>query len=60
MIRALLGKGSSIKAVVRATGYVRKTVRQVALDGRSNVFHSRISSLDPWLTTLDAEWRAGC
>jgi transposase len=60
MIRALLGKGSSIKAVVRATGYARKTVRHVARGGRSDVFRSRISSLDPWLTTLDAEWRAGC
>jgi transposase len=59
-IRALLRKGSSIKAVVRVTGYARKTVRQVARGGRSDVFRTRLSSLDPWLATLDAEWHSGC
>ena len=34
MIRTLLLKGTSIKAIVRATGYARKTVRQVARGGR--------------------------
>ncbi len=56
MIRALLPKGTSIKAIVRATGYARKTVRQVARGGRSDIFRTRIGSLDPWLVTLDAEW----
>jgi transposase len=59
-IRALLRKGLSIKAVVRATGYARKTVRQVVRGGRSDVFRTRLSSLDPWLATLDAEWHSGC
>jgi transposase len=60
MIRALLRKGASIKAIVRATGYARTTVRQVARGGRSDIFRTRIGSLDPWLETLDAEWRGGC
>ena len=59
-IRAMLGKGLSIRAIVRATGHARKTVRQVARGGRSDVFRTRISSLDPWLETLDAEWHSGC
>lgn len=60
MIRTLLLKGTSIKAIVRATGYARKTVRQVARGGRSDIFRTRIGSLDPWLVTLDAEWHGGC
>jgi transposase len=59
-IRALADKGTSIKAIVRATGYSRKTVRQVVRGGQGDVFRSRTSSLDPWLVALDAEWTAGC
>ena len=59
-IRALADKGMPIKAIVRATGYNRKTVRQVVRGGRNDIFRSREATLTPWLAALDAEWDAGC
>jgi transposase len=47
-IRALADKGMSIKAIVRTTGYSRKTVRQVVRGGRTDVFRVRTNTLDPW------------
>lgn len=59
-IRVLADAGASIKAIVRATGYSRKLVRQVVRGGQADVFRVRTSSLEPWLPLLDREWSAGC
>jgi transposase len=59
-IRRLADTGMAIKTIVRATGYSRKTVRQVLRGGRADVFRNRANSLGPWLDALDSEWTAGC
>jgi len=59
-IRRLADTGMAIKAIVRATGHSRKTVRQVLRGGRLDVFRNRANSLGPWLDALDSEWTAGC
>jgi len=52
--------GTSIKQIVRQTGYSRKLVRQVIRGERHDVFRTRQSSLDPYLPWLDDQWAAGC
>ncbi|HVJ34798.1 MAG TPA: ISL3 family transposase [Terriglobia bacterium] len=59
-IRRLADTGMAIKTIVRATGYSRKTVRQVLRGGRADVFRNRANSLGLWLDALDSEWTAGC
>ena len=51
--------GLPIREIVRRTGHSRGYVRAVLRGRRTEVFRSRESSLDPWLTWLDAEWAAG-
>lgn len=59
-ILALAEQGVAIKEIVRLTGKSRGLVRQVVRGGRTDVFRSRMCSLEPFLTQLDAEWAAGC
>lgn len=59
-INALAKGGLGIKAIVKKTGYSRKTIRAVLRGERADVFRSRTSSLEPWLIHLDGEWAGGC
>lgn len=59
-IQALALTGTPIKEIVRRTAYSRKTVRKVVRGGRTEMFRFRMSSLEPFLPRLDAEWTAGC
>jgi transposase len=60
VIQCAAGAGMSIKEIVRRTGHSRKVVRDVVRGGRTDVFRVRMSSLEPFLPRLDAEWDAGC
>jgi transposase len=59
-ILALAKAGVPIKEIVRRTGYSRGTVRRVVRGGRSDIFRTRESSLDPYGDKLEAEWQGGC
>jgi transposase len=59
-ILTLSKQGVSIKEIVRQTGKSRGLVRQVVRGGRTDVFRNRLSSLDPFLKQLDADWANGC
>ena len=59
-VLALTRAGTPIKAVVRQLGLARMTVRRIVRGGGIDMFRTRISSLEPHLATLDADWRAGC
>jgi transposase len=52
--------GRPIKEVVRRTGHSRKLVRAIARGARTEMFRTRMSTLDAFLPRLDAEWVAGC
>jgi transposase len=58
--RALADRGIPIKEIVRRTGCSRQVVRRIVRGERSEVFRVKVSSLEPWLARLDAEWAAGC
>lgn len=58
-VLALRDSGVPIKEIVRRTGHSRGTVRRVIRSERSEVFRSRESSLDLYLPSLDARWKAG-
>jgi transposase len=60
IIKDLTEKGTSIKETVRLTGRSRKLVRSVLRGTDGDVFRSRITTLEPHLARLDAEWAAGC
>jgi transposase len=59
-VLALARAGTSIKEIVRRLGLARMTVRRIVRGGGTDVFRSRMSTLEPHLATLDAYWRAGC
>jgi transposase len=59
-VRALHKSGTALKAIVRATGLSRQTVRRIVRGTRDDVFRSRESTLDRWAERLEAEWAAGC
>jgi transposase len=59
-IPALAGQGITIKEIVRRTGKSRGVVRQVVRGGRTDVFRSRMNSLDPFTKQLEAAWTNGC
>ncbi|MEZ0135672.1 helix-turn-helix domain-containing protein [Novosphingobium resinovorum] len=56
----LAAQGIPIKAMARATGVSRQTIRKVLRGQRHDTFRSRESSLDAWSLTLEAEWNVGC
>lgn len=58
-ILSLAKEGISIKEIVRRTGLSRSLVRRVLRGQRSDVFRVRESSLEPYLSWLDAQWTAG-
>lgn len=57
---ALTRQGVAIKEIVRRTGRSRKLVRQVLRGGRTDIFRSRTSSLEPFIAQLEAAWAHGC
>jgi len=58
-ILGLAKDGTTIKEIVRRTGYSRGLVRRILRGQRSDVFRSRESSLELYLPWLDAQWAAG-
>jgi transposase len=56
----LAAGGTTIKEIVRRTGRSRGLVRQIIRTGRADIFRTRMSSLEPFLTRLDKEWTDGC
>jgi transposase len=52
--------GQTIKEIVRRTGRSRGLVRQIIRTGRTDIFRTRMSSLEPFLIRLDKEWADGC
>jgi transposase len=59
-IAALVRDGVSLKEVVRRTGHSRNFVRHISRGGGTDVFRTRLSTLDGHLPFLDAQWTAGC
>jgi transposase len=59
-ILALHNDGVPIKEIVRRLGHSRGLVRKVVRGLRSDVFRTRESTLDRYLSTLDEEWNGGC
>ena len=58
-ILALSGQGVAIKEIMRRTTKSRGLVRQVVRGARTDIFRSRMSSLDRFLPHLEAAWAAG-
>lgn len=58
-ILALSARGVAIKEIMRRTDKSRGLVRQMVRGGRADIFHSRMSSLDPFLTRLETAWTDG-
>ncbi len=59
VVFAMSDQGLGIKEIVRRTGHSRNMVRRVLRGQRSDVFHTRQSSLEIYLPWLDAQWAAG-
>jgi transposase len=59
-ILALAAQGVAIKEIMRRTDKSRGLVRQVVRGARTDMFRSRMSSLDPFLTRLETAWAGGC
>jgi transposase len=59
-ILALAKEGVGIKETARRTGRSRKLVRQVLRGGRTDIFRSRMSPLEPFLAHLETAWANGC
>ncbi|MFN0193274.1 MAG: ISL3 family transposase [Aestuariivirga sp.] len=59
-ILALSKDGTPIRQIVRRTGHSRKLVRQVVRGERTDVFRTRLCSIDTHLPFLDAQWVSGC
>jgi len=59
-ILALHHDGVPIKEIVRRLGHSRGLVRKVIRGLRTDVFRTRQSTLDPFLSILDEEWNSGC
>jgi transposase len=59
-ILALSAQGVAIKEIMRRTEKSRGLVRQVVRGARIDMFRSRMSSLDPFLTRLETAWADGC
>ncbi|MGH1574301.1 ISL3 family transposase [Methylobacterium sp. P31] len=59
-ILPLSRQGMPIRQIVRMTGHSRKLVRNVLRGLTGDVFRARQSSLEAYLSRLDAEWASGC
>jgi transposase len=58
-ILALSAQGVAIKEIARRTDKSRGLVRKVVRGARSDIFRSRMSSLDPFMTQLETAWTDG-
>jgi transposase len=58
-ILALAAQGVAIKEIMRRLDKSRGLVRQVVRGARTDMFRSRMSSLDPFLTRLETAWTDG-
>lgn len=58
-ILELAKTGMRIREIVRKAGRSRGLVRRVLRGGRGDVFRSRMSSLEPFVERLEAEWASG-
>jgi transposase len=59
-IRAMSDADQTIREIVRRTGRSRKLVRGIVRGGGDDMFRSRVSTLTPHLTWLEAAWDGGC
>jgi transposase len=59
-IRRMVEAGAPINEIVRRTGHSRKLIRAIARGVRTEMFRTRMTTLDAFLPRLDAEWAAGC
>jgi transposase len=59
-IPTLAAQGVAIKEIMRRTNKSRGLVRQVVRGARTDMFRSRMSSLDPFLIRLETAWADGC
>jgi transposase len=59
-IAALVSDKVPLKEIVRRTGYSRNFVRQISRGGGTDVFRTRLSTLDNHLPLLEAQWTGGC
>jgi transposase len=59
-IRRMVDAGTPIKEIVRRTGHSRKLVHAIVRGARTEMFRTRMTTLDAFLPRLDAEWVAGC
>jgi transposase len=59
-IAALVRDGVPLKEVARRTGHSRNFVRHISRGGGTDVFRTRLSTLDAHLPFLDAQWTGGC
>ena len=58
-VLALAARGFRLRRW-RTTGLSRETIRKIVRGRRHDLFRTRLSSLDPWLVRLEAEWTGGC
>jgi transposase len=58
-ILAMTKEGTTIKEIVRRTGYSRGLTRKVLRGQRSDIFRVRSSSLEIYLPRLDEQWAVG-
>lgn len=58
-VLALFKRGVAPKEIMRRTGKSRGLVRRVVRGGRADIFRTRMSSLDPFLTQLETAWADG-
>lgn len=59
-ILALHREGVSIKDIVRRLGHSRGLVRKVVRGMRTDLFFTKVSTLEPFLPVLDEAWTGGC
>jgi transposase len=60
-VARLRGQGLSLKAIARALGMGRKTVRRWLRAGQAPTWrHAGTSILDPYRAYLEERWQAGC
>jgi transposase len=59
-IAALVSNKVPLKEIVRRTGHSRNFVRHISRGGGTDVFRTRLSTLDSHLPFLDAQWTGGC
>jgi transposase len=59
-IAALVSNKVPLKEIVRWTGHSRNFVRQISHGGGTDVFRTRLRTLDSHLPFLETQWTGGC